>query len=126
MNGLLPSKVCSDVLCSCVAVKHSSDPIKRKQFRQFVNTPERRDQTDMVTERGQQRPADWAKQYPTVRLNANQLKTPQSEWKWIKVATKVDVMPTEEGTTSVAVKYGDTQIAVFHVPRKGYFATQQM
>jgi len=27
---------------------------------------------------------------------------------------------------SAAVRYGDSQIAIFHVPRKGYFATQQM
>lgn len=80
----------------------------------------------MITERGQQRPADWAKEYPGVKLTTDQLKTPQSEWQWIKVATKNDMMPTEVGTTSVAVKYGDTQLAVYHVPKRGYYATQQM
>lgn len=27
---------------------------------------------------------------------------------------------------SCAVKYGESQIAIFHVPHKGYFATQQV
>jgi len=35
-------------------------------------------------------------------------------------------MSTDAGTTSVAVKYGDTQLAVYHVPKRGYYATQQM
>jgi len=104
----------------------STDPVKRKQFKQFVNTEERRPQTEIITERGQQRPADWAKAYPGVKLTADQIVTPKSEWKWIKVASKDDMMPTEAGTTSVAVKYGDTQLAVYHVPKRGYYSTQQM
>ena len=104
----------------------STDPAKRKQFKQFVNTDERRPQAEIITERGQQRPADWAKTYPGVKLSLDQLTTPKAEWKWIKVATKDDMMPTEAGTTSVAVKYGDTQLAVYHVPKHGYYSTQQM
>jgi nitrite reductase (NAD(P)H) len=102
------------------------DPVKRKQFKQFVNTDERQLQAELVTERGQQRPADWAKAYPGVKLTLDQLATPKAEWQWVKVATKDDMMPTEAGTTSVAVKYGDTQLAVYHVPQRGYYATQQM
>ena len=103
-----------------------TDPIKRKQFKQFVNTEERRPQTELITERGQQRPADWAKTYPGVKMTLDRLATPKSEWKWTKVCTKDDMMPTEAGTTSVAVKYGDTQLAVYHVPKRGYYSTQQM
>jgi len=33
---------------------------------------------------------------------------------------------SESGTTNVAVKYGDTQLAVYHVPKRGFYATQQM
>ncbi|KAJ7145360.1 nitrite reductase [Mycena crocata] len=102
------------------------DPIKRKQFKQFVNSDERRSQSEMITERGQQRPADWAKSYPSVKLSADQLTTPKSDWKWLTMVSKADMMPTDAGTTSVAVKYGETQLAVFHVPKRGYFATQQM
>lgn len=36
-------------------------------------------------------------------------------------------MPTTESTTSAAVRYGeDSQLAIFHVPGRGYYATQQM
>lgn len=104
----------------------AADPARRKKFKQFVNTPERRPQIEIITERGQQRPADWAKEFPPVILTTEQLKTPQSDWQWTKLATKGDLMPTESVTTSVAVKYGDTQLAIFHVPKRGYYATQQM
>lgn len=43
------------------------------------------------------------------------------------LATIDDLQPSEHNTTSVAVRYGeDSQLAIFHVPRRGYFATQQM
>jgi len=42
------------------------------------------------------------------------------------MVSKADMMPSDAGTTSVAVKYGETQLAVFHVPNRGYFASQQM
>lgn len=116
--------------CGCIQlfthVTVLTDPVKRKQFKQFVNTEERRPQTELITERGQQRPADWAKAYPGVKLTPDQIITPKSEWRWIKVTSKDDMMPTEAGTTSVAVKYGDTQLAVYHVPQRGYYSTQQM
>ncbi|KAF8189889.1 nitrite reductase [Mycena galopus ATCC 62051] len=102
------------------------DPIKRKQFKQFVNTEERRPQSEMVTERGQQRPADWPKAYPAIKLTQDRLVTPKSDWEWLSLVSKADMMPTDVGTTSVAIKYGETQLAVFHLPKRGYFATQQM
>ncbi|KAJ7039841.1 NADPH nitrite reductase [Mycena alexandri] len=102
------------------------DPAKRKQFKQFVNTDERRSTSEMITERGQQRPADWAKAYSPVKLTQDRLVTPKSDWQWSTLVLKADMMPTDVGTTSVAVKYGETQLAVFHVPHRGYFATQQM
>jgi nitrite reductase (NAD(P)H) len=80
----------------------------------------------MITERGQQRPADWAKAYPAIKLTEDRLVTPKSEWQWSTLVSKADMMPTDVGTTSVAVKYGETQLAVFHIPNRGYFATQQM
>jgi len=44
----------------------------------------------------------------------------------VTVAKKGDMALSEHGTTSVAVKYGDTQLAVYHVPKRGFYATQQM
>ncbi|TFK21046.1 nitrite reductase [Coprinopsis marcescibilis] len=102
------------------------DPSKRKLFKQFVNTDERRAQSELIQDRGQTRPADWAKDYPPVKLSIDQLSTPKSEWSWISVARKSDMLINDEGTSSAAVKYGDSQLAIFHVPRRGFYATQQM
>ncbi|KAG1736104.1 uncharacterized protein EDB91DRAFT_1142842 [Suillus paluster] len=100
-----------------------NDPARRRQFRQFVNTDERRPQTEIIKERGQERPANWPKQLPPAKPV---IVTPKSEWGWRKLATVHDLMPTDDATTSAAVKYGDSQLAIFHIPRRGYFATQQM
>ena len=96
----------------------------------------------MIEERGQMRAADWPKDFPGPKFDAKDLRTPKSEWKWTPLATKADLAPTDTNTTyvhlslikispdrirSCAVRYGDdSQLAIFHVPKKGYFATQQM
>ncbi|RXW14988.1 hypothetical protein EST38_g10867 [Candolleomyces aberdarensis] len=102
------------------------DPSKRKQFKQFINTDERLPQSEIIQERGQPRPADWSKSSPAVKLSTDQCRTPKSEWSWINVARKADLLVNEGGTSSAAVKYGDSQLAIYHVPRRGYYATQQM
>lgn len=102
------------------------DPSKRKQFKQFINTDERLPQSEIIQERGQPRPADWAKSFPAVKLSTDQCRTPKSNWSWINVARKADLLVNEGGTSSAAVKYGDSQLAIYHVPRRGYYATQQM
>ncbi|KAI6043894.1 hypothetical protein EDC04DRAFT_2599764 [Pisolithus marmoratus] len=104
------------------------DPARRRQFRQFVNTvaqDERQQQAEVIKEREQQRPADWPKQLPPAKFHASAIETPKSEWKWRKLATVQDLEPSDT-TSSVAVKYGDSQLAIFHVPKKGFFVTQQM
>ncbi|KAH7909470.1 hypothetical protein BJ138DRAFT_1066987 [Hygrophoropsis aurantiaca] len=102
------------------------DPARKRQFRQFVNTDERRPQIEVIKERGQQRPADWPKQFPPAKLHPSAIGTPKSEWKWHKLATVHDLTPSDVATTSAAVKYGDSQLAIFHIPNRGYFVTQQM
>ncbi|KAG1716819.1 hypothetical protein ID866_341 [Astraeus odoratus] len=101
------------------------DPTRRRQFRQFTNTDERRPQIEPIQERGQQRPADWPKQFPPAKFHASAITTPKSEWKWRKLAAVQD-LEISDATSSAAVKYGDTQLAIFYVPRKGFFAVQQM
>jgi len=103
-----------------------TDPVKRKQFKQFANTDERVAPGELIEERGQRRPADWPKAFPPVSLKPDVIATPKSEWQWISMVKKTEMMPTDAGTTSAAVKYGDTQLAIYHVPRRGYYATQQM
>lgn len=81
----------------------------------------------MIEERGQQRAADWPKDFPGQKFDAKDLRTPKSDWKWVALATTADLAATEANTTSCAVRYGeDSQLAIFHVPKKGYYATQQM
>jgi len=101
------------------------DPARRRQFRQFVNTDEGQTNIEPIKERGQKRPADWPKQFPPAKFHASSVVTPKSEWKWRKLATIQD-LDICTATTSVAVKYGDSQLAIFHVPGKGLFAIQQM
>ena len=102
------------------------DPTKRLQFKQFVNTSERRQQTEVIEERGQKRPADWPKTSGSLRFTPDQFVTPKHQWTWQTVAKKGDMVLNDQATTSVAVKYGDTQLAVYHVPRRGLYASQQM
>ncbi|KAG2031435.1 hypothetical protein BDR03DRAFT_986432 [Suillus americanus] len=45
-----------------------NDPARRRQFHQFVNSNERRPQTEVITERGQERPADWPKRLSPAKL----------------------------------------------------------
>ncbi|KAJ8585502.1 nitrite reductase [Rhizopogon salebrosus TDB-379] len=102
------------------------DPARKLQFRQFVNTDERRPQTEVIKERGQERPADWPKESLPAKLHESAIVTPKSEWEWRNLATVHDLTPNTDATTSAAVKYGDSQLAIFHIPKRGYFATQQM
>ncbi|KAK7058498.1 hypothetical protein VNI00_002132 [Paramarasmius palmivorus] len=102
------------------------DPEGQKRFRQFVNTDERRDQIELIEQRGQQRPADWPKTLPAVALKTDSITSPKSTWSWKKMASVLDLATTDAGVSSVAVKYGDSQLAIFHVPARGYYATQQM
>ncbi|RPD71067.1 nitrite reductase [Lentinus tigrinus ALCF2SS1-7] len=102
------------------------DPERQKQFRQFVNTDERVAQTEKITERGQMRPANWSKATLPLVMRESDIAVPKGEWKWRKLATVQDFVPTDSGTTSAAVRYGDSQIAIYHIPKRGYFATQQM
>ncbi len=103
-----------------------NDPERQKQFRQFVNTDERVAQTEKITERGQKRPANWSKTTPPLVMRESDIAAPKGDWKWHKLATVLDLVPTDSGTTSAAVRYGDSQIAIYHVPHRGYFATQQV
>lgn len=102
------------------------DPERRKQFRQFVNTPDTVVGTEQIVERGQQRPANWPKEFGPMKITTEQIKRPKAEWKWRRMASVKDMNLTDGATSSIAVKYGDTQLAIFHVPKRGFYSTQQM
>lgn len=102
------------------------DPIRQKQFRQYVNSDKRELGAERIDERGQQRFADWPKDFPGVILSEKDVATPKSTWQWRKMCAVDDLVITDKGPTSVAVRYGETPLAIFHVPQRGYYATQQM
>ncbi|KAI0789354.1 nitrite reductase [Abortiporus biennis] len=103
-----------------------ANPERQKQFRQFVNTDERRLAVEQIAERGHLRPANWAKSFPSLQIRTADIATAKEAWKWRKLARIEDLSPSDVGTTSAAVRYGDSQLAIFHVPHRGYYATQQM
>lgn len=112
-----------------------NDPQRRKQFRQFLNSPDNEPGIEFVAERGQRRPADWPKPKELVQLsssppiatssNGRRPRAPAEESRpnWVKVGVVAD-FPREGGA---AIKYGDVQIAVFHLAsRNQWYATQNM
>ena len=109
------------------------DPERRKLFRQFVNTDETDSGIELVPERGQSRPADWPRD--GVRLDQIKLpdgrplgstspsvtKRPARKLEWVRVG-RVSDFPRNGGA---AVKYGATQIAVFHLADRGQWRACQ-
>jgi nitrite reductase (NADH) large subunit len=110
-----------------------NNPERRKFFRQFVNSEETETGIEIVTERGQHRPADWPKEgnlvqiagLPAAKPPATNGKRHVEEIKpqWVKVGV-VDDFPIDGGA---AIKYGKVQIAVFNFSSRGeWYACQNM
>jgi nitrite reductase (NADH) large subunit len=105
------------------------DPEKRARFRAFANSDGADDSIEWVSERGQSRPADWAKgTATTVRPERAQRvegrkRLPVIQVRWVDVASVADV-PLDGG---IAVRHGDVQLAVFRHGHDGaFYATQNM
>lgn len=79
-----------------------------------------------MPERSQARPAEWPKAFPAVLFSRGDFSTPAETWEWERVANRSDLLDSTEGVTSATLKWGDTQLAIFDVPGRGLFATQQM
>lgn len=95
-------------------------PERRKLFTQFANTDETLDTMEKIDERGQQRPTMWPKESVKEDFRG----TKWSELSWQPLAKSEQFTDAETGS-SLAIKRGDTQLAIFKV--KGlYYATQQM
>lgn len=98
------------------------DPEKRRLFEQFVNTPDSEPTIEFVKEREQPRPAAWTTHFvPLADLTLRIAASP--ERRWLPVG-KVWDFPAEGGS---AVKYGQTQIAVFNFASRGeWYACQNL
>lgn len=119
-----------------------NDPQRRKAFSQFVNTDETEVGIEIITERSQNRPADWARDGQLVQLslpaapaknghatnghaktNGRPKPREDAQPQWVAVG-RVSDFPLEGGA---AIKYGQVQIAVFHFTSRGqWYASQNM
>ncbi|KAK0539382.1 hypothetical protein OC835_001131 [Tilletia horrida] len=109
----------------CEWTKTVQDPEQRKRFRQFVNTDETQEHAERITERGQRRPADWPTDTSPLKFSPADV-VEGAQWEWRPVCKLADVEPNESAPTSAVVKYGDTQIAIWHLPGHGLRASQNM
>ena len=98
-----------------------NDPDKRKAFQQFANTEENREPAvEKVEERGQSRPAYWAKD--PVHDDFKGTRWISLTWQPMVEAKKFQDLDT--GSSQPIIR-GDTQLAVFKLKGK-YYASQQM
>ncbi|KIW25753.1 nitrite reductase [NAD(P)H], large subunit [Cladophialophora immunda] len=98
-----------------------NDPEKRKAFQQFANTADNREPAvEKVEERGQFRPAYWAKD--SVHEDFKGTRWTSLTWQPIVEASKFQDLDT--GSSQTVIR-GDTQLAVFKLKGK-YYASQQM
>lgn len=97
-----------------------NDPNRRKIFQQFSNTSEILDTVEITEERGQHRPVYWPKDSTTEDFRGTQW----THLAWQPLIEACHFINAATGS-SVAVKRGDTQLAIFKIKGK-YYATQQM
>lgn len=99
-----------------------SDPERRRYFEQFGNTPETVEGVEVITEREQQRPANWPAEPAAEDFKGHQWTS--TSWQKLVKTSSFKTGP-EQPVASVNVKRGDTQIALFRVKGR-FYATQQM
>jgi nitrite reductase (NAD(P)H) len=109
----------------CEWTKVVQDPERQKVFRQFVNTDERTRDIEPVKDRGQFHPEFWPEESAPLKFSVLDV-AKSAKWEWRPVCNETDVEPVDHATTSAVVKYGDVQIAIYHVPNKGWYSSQQM
>jgi nitrite reductase (NADH) large subunit len=111
------------------------DPEKRARFRHFARSQAVDTTIELVDERGQRRPADWARDRvngdaprtrpPTNGVNGANGKRhlPTVSSQWVRVGQTHD-FPKDSGVT---VRHGDAQIAVFNFASRGeWYAIQNV
>ncbi|KAN0061889.1 hypothetical protein ACQY0O_005883 [Thecaphora frezii] len=101
------------------------DPLRKKAFKQFINTDETQVVSEMISEREQQRPADWPSDSSPLHFSV--LDVAQSApWEYRPVCRLSDLDRQSNSPTSATIKYGDVQIAIWHIPGRGLRAAQNM
>ena len=94
-----------------------TDPVRQRAFKQFDNTDKTSETVEIISERGQNRPANWSKDSPTEDFKNR---------KWTSLSWEPLIRTSHfDDFSSAQVKRGDTQLAIFKVKGK-FYATQQM
>ena len=97
------------------------NPERRQYFEQFANTPEAVETVEVVKEREQQRPAYWPETSATEDFKGHKW----SSLSWQPVLEAECFSHRNPRSSSVSIKRGDTQLAIFRIQGK-YYVTQQM
>jgi nitrite reductase (NAD(P)H) len=105
----------------CEWTEALKSPEKLELFSQFGNTDDSAEWVDKVEDRGQRRPAYWPKESVQEDFRGHQW----SEMAWQPLARTDQFSESAATGSSLAVKRGDTQLAIFKV-RGRYYASQQM
>lgn len=100
------------------------DPKRREAFRQFANTDENQSTAERIMQRGHTRPVDWPSDSPLKFRRSDVISLTQ--WKWRPLVHIASLEPTDAAPSSVVVKYGDVQIAIWSIPGRGLVAAQNM
>jgi NAD(P)H-dependent nitrite reductase small subunit len=99
-----------------------NDPEKRARFRHFANDAAGDPTVRVAKVRSQPQPSVSSTQFDPIHPAKVRL-LPVVRREWVRVASVRDV-PSDGG---IAVKYGDTQLAVFHFESRGeWYATQNL
>lgn len=104
----------------CEWTETLNDPEKRKHFAQFANTGDSAEGVEIISTRGQPVPAYWAKESATEDFRGHKW----SSLSWQPMVEAKQFADTATGS-SVPIKRGDTQLAIFKI-KGAYYATQQM
>lgn len=101
------------------------NPERRKVFRQFANTDETQEVSEKMPERAQQRPVDWPADSSPLHFNVLDV-AKSAVWEWRTVAKLSSLDRQQDAPTSITIKYGDVQLAVWNIPGRGLRASQNM
>lgn len=102
-----------------------NNPERRKAFKQFANTDETQNASEKITERAQKRPVDWPEDSSPLHFSLLDI-AKDTKWDWRSVCKLSNLDRQSDAPTSVAVKYGEVQLAVWNIPGRGLRASQNM
>ncbi|KXJ87250.1 putative nitrite reductase [Microdochium bolleyi] len=109
--------------CEWTNVVNSKE--RRKAFRQFANTDETQNVSELMSERLQNRPADWPVDNSPLHMSVKDV-AHDAPWEWRSVCKLSELDRQADSPTSVTIKYGDVQLAVWNIPGRGLRASQNM